>query len=197
MELYRQVLAFLTVVGFVGAYPGGPPVGACQHMFPVEHNRTAQNTTAPFEVAISGTKYAGGTEITVTVRNTSDTYFEGLFVQARRVSDNVNETIGSFEVPTGQNLKTMDCLSKEKSAVSQSKKAHYTEKQFTWIAPADFNDDVRFRATIVHETHDFWVDVFSNTMRYDASLEVKNTNGAATLATSVLTIVASALFILH
>ncbi|CAH1796572.1 unnamed protein product [Owenia fusiformis] len=105
MHIYG-VLVLLAVVGLgvVLGYSSGIPLPACQKMFPKGHHHASQNTTAPFEVHISRDKFAAGSVITVTVRNTSDKYFQGLFVQARQASGDMNELLGSFTVPKGQNL---------------------------------------------------------------------------------------------
>ncbi|CAH1796573.1 unnamed protein product [Owenia fusiformis] len=78
----------------------------------------------------------------------------------------------------------MDCLSKPKSAVSHSAKAHYVEKQFNWTAPAGLKDNVRFRATIVHKKEVFWENVFSIMMTYDVSEEITSNTSSTTANTT-------------
>lgn len=96
------------------------------------------------------------------------TYFEGLFVQARTVQSNSFDT-GSFDVLGDSELQVLTCGNiTTNNAVGQSEARHYLEKKFNWTANAD-HGDIRFVATVVQETEEYWLGVTSSPLEYDVN----------------------------
>ncbi|XP_041351739.1 putative defense protein Hdd11 [Gigantopelta aegis] len=184
MEFLSAIFAITVVVGLasVSAYPEGPPLSCCSHMFPVGHEVNAQTSTPTVTIKMKNsggsdtTSYTAGEQITVTVEtaNPSDTtiYYEGLFVQARRancMSHQKMQPVGTFSFEANNTyLKTLDCGSVSKSAVSQKVSVHQTSQTFTWTAPATTVGHVYFQATVVKNVSRFWTGVQSGFL-YDAA----------------------------
>ncbi|CAH1772419.1 unnamed protein product [Owenia fusiformis] len=182
MTLASFSVMLMVALPIVMSYPGGPPEGSCVDMFPSGHAAIAQKGAAPFLLEINeGGYYTPGKPVKVTMRNTSEIWFEGVFLQARRASPslNQNQALGNFTV-TDNELKTMRCIKRE-SAVTQSNKVHKFQKQVQWNPPEGLKDHIFFRATFVQETKIFWVDVRSIDLEYRSpQVQNKNNNNKST-----------------
>lgn len=175
----------------VEAYSFGAPVAQyqeiCDSMSPIKgHNATAQSSPPPFEIRSLTTSncYKVDEPITVQVDSKHQSmYFEGLFVQARTVLSNRYDT-GSFDVLGDSELEILTCgNTMTNNALGQREAHHYSQKKFSWTPSAD-HGDIRFVATIVHGTAEYWMDVTSSPIRYDVNC-VYNAAAAVTTPTVV------------
>lgn len=163
----------------VPGYPQGPPVddehpNMCKDMIPTGHGVDAMTTGQPFQVVVAGSCYKSGVPLPVFVRvnksNNTEPYHEGIFVMARNYASqtiNREDNVGTFDVMSDPELKTLPCFGKQDSAVGQAKEGHYDCKRFNWIPPESMTDDIIFHATIVRNKERFWKDVLSTTISYD------------------------------
>ncbi|ESO86675.1 hypothetical protein LOTGIDRAFT_235283 [Lottia gigantea] len=149
------------MISFIWAYPEGPPLKACTHMFPTDHGASAQTADPYFKITTSTETYSEGGTIEVTLEATSN-YYEGVFIQARRTNCDNTEPVGTFTLSQGETfLKTMNCNNKDNSAVAHQTKRHETSKTITWKAPAETVGQIYFQGTFVRNEKTFWVGVFS------------------------------------
>uniref|UniRef100_A0A1I8FCT7 PHD-type domain-containing protein n=1 Tax=Macrostomum lignano TaxID=282301 RepID=A0A1I8FCT7_9PLAT len=82
------------------------------------HGFQPQTSAPPYELTFSPDRYSPGQTVQVTLRGTSGQSFLGFALAARRVSDDTEELVGGFEVPTGavggfwysQNASLPNCL---------------------------------------------------------------------------------------
>ncbi|KAH9499845.1 hypothetical protein Btru_076758 [Bulinus truncatus] len=95
-------------------------------------------------------------------------YFEGFILQARNASDNTtNKRFGTFK-PHNEDSKLI-C---NNAGITHSKHFKWNNITFSWIAPQETTDKIRFIATVVRGYSTFFMNVQSEVvMISSASLE--------------------------
>lgn len=168
------VLTLLVIVLFPegrDAYSSGAPntESACQSMFPAGHGVPAQVSPSPVTFNMTeGKTFKAGDYIPVTLRTTDAKGFDGFFIQARLV--NSNSTIAGMIFSDGlpSTMKTLNCLGMTQSAVTHSSKDEKSSVTVYWHA-ANVTGNVFFRATVVREKVEFWVNVDSSPFTYSTT----------------------------
>ncbi|KAI0211135.1 hypothetical protein LSAT2_004032 [Lamellibrachia satsuma] len=172
----------LMFVSTIHCFPNGAPVEKhpeiCSGSMTPFHNFTAKTSRAPYELVVSGC-YKAGRAAKVTVKATSG-YYEGMFMLARLPGNNVT-AYGTFKPGNSDQFKLVACYKQAGSAVTQSLKKKYTSEEFWWTAPIDFKKTIQFQATLVKETDEFWVNVFSSDVQFSETCPEEKTSGAARL----------------
>ncbi|CAH2104874.1 unnamed protein product [Euphydryas editha] len=154
------IATILAVVACAQGYSAGAPESACKHMTP-GHPASPQESIAPYVVTTSTKELKAGSSMTVTIsgKSANDT-IRGLMVQAR-VGDKI---VGTFKVdPKDRLVKTMKCTVDGDTVTHKSHDNSDDRRTVTlkWNAPADLNDVVVFKATIVLNGIVYWVGVES------------------------------------
>ncbi|XP_033097921.1 putative defense protein [Anneissia japonica] len=201
MQLATCVLVML--MGLVCGFPSGPPVGdfpsLCASMTPQHGSSSPTTGSPPFEISVSSTNFTKDNAITVTIQSPGSTTFEGLFVQAR-VSDAdfaTNSAIGTFS-SFSSNTGGLTCSSNANSAWGHTSKDNRASASAQWTYSAGCDDigPVAFRATVVVELTEYYVDIRSENLLFDRSNCQDNDdddpdNGAGTITSSMIMIAAS------
>ncbi|ELT88237.1 hypothetical protein CAPTEDRAFT_195732 [Capitella teleta] len=114
----KSIVAVLLMATACAAYKAGPPMSTCGTMMP-DHNAMSQgldSLDANFRVTTDTSCFKEGTEVTVTITNVaSGVFFEGFFVQARKVGKSDN-AYGTFDKALNyprefeDNVQTIDCF---------------------------------------------------------------------------------------
>ncbi|KAL8590227.1 hypothetical protein ACOMHN_010422 [Nucella lapillus] len=166
-------LGILAGLDLVRAYPNGPPMGACGHMFPTGHGNDAMTSDPPYSLVVTGGPLTmTGQTFNLTLRvkgGTEYKYFKGWFVQARMASCYMPEKpLGSFILPPGDTYSQLMNCHKERpnSALAHNKSMHVNDKlTFQWQAPNSLPGHFYFRATVVKNKSTFWTNVFSEIIK--------------------------------
>ncbi|XP_047544731.1 putative defense protein Hdd11 [Vanessa atalanta] len=146
----------LVVVAYAEGYSVGAPESACKDMIP-RHPVPPQKKASPYIITTSTKEVKAGTPMQVTISGkTANDTIRGIMLQAR-AGDKI---VGTFKVDPNHPLaQTMNC-GVDGDTVTHKKHEHKDDQQtvtFTWTPPADFNDIIKFRATIALNGAVFWV----------------------------------------
>ncbi|CAK1549725.1 unnamed protein product [Leptosia nina] len=166
--LFAKVCLALALLMGAEGYSAGAPESACKDMIP-RHPVEAQKRPAPYTITTSTKVVKAGTPMQVTIsgKTASDT-IRGIMLQARSGED---KPVGVFTVsPSDPLARLMKCDNKG-DTITHKKHDAKDDKQtvtFTWTPPADFNDVVKFRATIALNGAVFWVGVESAPVKVTA-----------------------------
>uniref|UniRef100_A0A1I8IDJ7 Reelin domain-containing protein n=1 Tax=Macrostomum lignano TaxID=282301 RepID=A0A1I8IDJ7_9PLAT len=155
LQMLLSAVVLLSGVHLSAAFPDGAPNHRCSNLVPM-HGFQPQTSAPPYELTFSPDRYSPGQTVQVTLRGTSGQSFLGFALAARRVSDDTEELVGGFEVPTGavggfwysQNASLPNCLTH--SGLPQS------EITARWTAPPRSVGDVVFTT--------FWSNVTSSVL---------------------------------
>ncbi|VVC99469.1 unnamed protein product [Leptidea sinapis] len=147
--MFKYICIALALALGSEAYPWGAPTSACKDMIP-RHNAEPQEMPAPYVVTTSSKVVKAGEQIQVTVSgmSPSDTV-KGLMMQARAGE----KPVGTFNIEDSN----LDTVTHKRHDAKEDKQSI----TLTWTAPEDFDDVVKFRATIVLTVSKFWVGVES------------------------------------
>ncbi|KAK6989713.1 ferric-chelate reductase 1 [Biomphalaria glabrata] len=163
----------LSLFGIVKSYPNGKNVDdSCGSMIP-SHGASAQSVTAPFQITFCPAWYQAGSTVTVTISNTSMTYFKGFMVQARQ-NPGTSTRYGTFMTTAHSNNA---CSS---SAVVHNGDGNKARLSFQWTAPAAASGNLKFLATFVKSERVFWVQVASSQLTDMTGQNVTATNCTTT-----------------
>ncbi|KAK7508161.1 hypothetical protein BaRGS_00000400 [Batillaria attramentaria] len=169
----RSLLLIAAHVALVAAYGTGPPKGdqegaakVCMDMFPVGHGEDARTEAPPYEIRLDATQLSLGSPISVKSDQTTYTYFEGVFVQARMASCGSSEgmeALGSFSIAENDTFLQLYSCGKGQmdNAVGHKEASHQSNITFLWHPPASEPGHVYFRATVAKNRTHFWTNVFS------------------------------------
>jgi len=191
----------LSVVA-VSAYKRGPPVvehpDICFSMSPKDGHHVDplnRNKSAPFDLSLDSACYMNETAVTVTLRTTNnETWFEGFLVQARLASAVKKNDVefdesslvleGTFDSKGDTQLSELKCGNTHSfNSLAQNEAHHYRTKSFSWTPPDNFEKEIVFVATVIHERDEYWMGVTSDPLAFCRS---------STVATSLITVVAIA-----
>ncbi|XP_049869367.1 putative defense protein Hdd11 [Pectinophora gossypiella] len=156
----KYVVVALAMAVCAEAYSSGAPESACVDMIP-RHPVSPQQTPAPYIITTSAKTVKSGNPIEVVISGKEESNtIGGLLLQARQG----NKPVGTFTVlPNDPFAKPLNCGSPG-NAVTHKKHELSAEKQtlkFLWTAPKDFDDEIKFRATVAHNGAVFWVGLES------------------------------------
>ncbi|PAA48640.1 hypothetical protein BOX15_Mlig025356g2 [Macrostomum lignano] len=163
LQMLLSAVVLLSGVHLSAAFPDGAPNHRCSNLVPM-HGFQPQTSAPPYELTFSPDRYSPGQTVQVTLRGTSGQSFLGFALAARRVSDDTEELVGGFEVPTGavggfwysQNASLPNCLTH--SGLPQS------EITARWTAPPRSVGDVVFTTPVVQSFSTFWSNVTSSVL---------------------------------
>ncbi|XP_050675502.1 putative defense protein Hdd11-like [Leptidea sinapis] len=158
--MFKYICIALALALGSEAYPWGAPTSACKDMIP-RHNTEPQEMPAPYVVTTSSKVVKAGEQIQVTVSgmSPSDTV-KGLMMQARAGE----KPVGTFNIEDSNPVVQLMKCENDGDTVTHKRHDAEEDKQsitLTWTAPEDFDDVVKFRATIVLTVSKFWVGVES------------------------------------
>ncbi|XP_045458717.1 putative defense protein Hdd11-like [Melitaea cinxia] len=157
---FPYIATILAVVAYAHGYSSGAPPSTCQNMTP-GHPASPQKSQSPYVITTSTKEVKAGHSMTVTISGkTANDTIRGLMVQARVG----NKIVGTFDVdPKDPLITTMKCTADGDTVTHKSHDYSYDRQTVTlkWNAPADLNDVIVFRATIVLNGAVFWVGIES------------------------------------
>ncbi|XP_050675501.1 putative defense protein Hdd11 [Leptidea sinapis] len=158
--MFKYLCVALALALGAEAYSSGAPESACKDMIP-RHPVDAQKSPAPYVVTTSSKVVKAGEQIQVTVtgKSPSDTV-RGLMMQARAG----DKPVGTFTIDSTNKLVRLMKCDNNGDTVTHKKHDATDDKQsvtLTWTAPKNFNEIVKFRATIALNGAVFWVGVES------------------------------------
>ncbi|KAK7502250.1 hypothetical protein BaRGS_00006614 [Batillaria attramentaria] len=134
-QLLAVLLWLLLSTGGRG-YPGGAPDMACESMLPTGHGVGPQASDPPYSIMVSKKSYKPGETLQIIVSSEGEDYFKGMFVQARVIGCQLNETktVGVFTAPDNE-IETKHCFGEVHSAVTHNSARAKRVKTFYWTAP--------------------------------------------------------------
>ncbi|CAH1789511.1 unnamed protein product [Owenia fusiformis] len=158
MMIVLYLLGCVTLTG-VYASPNGAPITACVNMHP-NHGIGPQNSTSPFQVHSTLTKYKPNQRITVQLRGPRQ--FRGVLLQARVQSGNPTTPVGTFHMDgqPARDLKTLTCTARD-DAVTHSNRNLKGNIEVVWTAPNRNFGNIQFVATFVESKTRYWMNVKS------------------------------------
>nr|QTY40882.1 venom polypeptide precursor [Doratifera vulnerans] len=158
--MFKYLVLALSVAVYVECYSIGAPESACVDMVP-GHGIPPQKEAPPYTITTSTKIVKAGSpmEVVITAKDPKKA-IKGLLLQARQG----DEPIGTFTVAPNDNFAQLLNCGTPGNAVTHKKHEDKDDKltvSFVWTPPADFNGDIKFRATIAHSFDVFWVGVES------------------------------------
>ena len=149
-------------------YSSGSPRSQCGSMTPGHERVPQDNSNAPYQVSLSASKIAKGSEVIVELKSNSGETFKGFIIQARSVGGG-DSTIGTFE--TINDARYLSCDSTPQSGVTHSSSSRKKSVKVRWSPPSGFTGKVKVLGTFVKDYSTYWVKLESET------LEVTNSDG--------------------
>ncbi|XP_045458716.1 putative defense protein Hdd11 [Melitaea cinxia] len=157
---FPYIATILAVVTCAHGFSSGAPQSVCQHMTP-GHPVSPQESQSPYVITTSTKEVKAGHSMTVTISGkTANDTIRGLMVQAR-VGNNI---VGTFDVdPNDPLITSLKCTADGDTVTHKSHDYSYDRQTviLKWNAPADLNDVIVFRVTIVFNISVFWVGIES------------------------------------
>ncbi|XP_054279295.1 putative ferric-chelate reductase 1 homolog [Macrosteles quadrilineatus] len=145
----------------VQGFSGGAPPTTCNDMVPKHRDTAAQNGVAPYTVAPSHPHTQEG-KVRVMISSQGAPGFTGFLLQAREPGSPA--ALGSFtEVP--EEAKVLNCGDGENNAVTHSSGLLKQAVELEWEAPAEWEGDVNFVATVVSNYTTYWVGLPSDVIK--------------------------------
>ncbi|XP_037572614.1 putative defense protein 3 [Dermacentor silvarum] len=146
------LLLLTSVLDATRAYPDGAPEVACDDMMPFHNGaRQLNGSDSPYRLVQEKETFNANESLVVNLF-TESSHFKGFLVKAL---DEQGNDVGHF--PPGANYKPMtDC-----SGATHKSKKKKSAVNFLWQAPVDKAGSVRFKATVVHDYHLFYTDLWS------------------------------------
>ncbi|KAG1668403.1 putative ferric-chelate reductase 1 [Nymphon striatum] len=144
-------------------YPNGAPTSVCDSMLP-DHNNEPQSVQSPFLV---NAIYENG-QVKVNVGDGA-TNFKGILIEARDATDKTKIIDGTFSFDSSQQVKTLNCKSGTKNAVTHASRDLKSKVDVIWTPPNGFSGNTIFKATVVKDYSDFWMNLDSESVEITAS----------------------------
>uniref|UniRef100_A0A2P2I8J2 Ferric-chelate reductase 1 homolog n=3 Tax=Hirondellea gigas TaxID=1518452 RepID=A0A2P2I8J2_9CRUS len=155
------------------SFSTGAPDSACTSMKPSHGSNAPQSSNPPFQITPGDVSVDGGKKVTVTLATATPTgSFKGFFLQAR--DSNTSQPIGTFVT---DQYKYLTCLPGFNNVVTHPNPVLKVSVVLEWAAPANYDGEVAFRATVVQDYDNFWIGITSEkvTVKRAAPAEVPTT----------------------
>ena len=164
MKLIGKSIAIIVILATLRSTEGhgdGAPVTSCANLAPAHIKDNAPisaqpESTFPYTLSFAAVEEEGkiGSGDPMTLKLSSN--FQGFLIEARQGES----PIGTFDVMGDANIKTIDCGSGQKNAITHTNPTVKESISATWTPPADFDDliPVEFHVTVAQDHDIFWVD---------------------------------------
>ncbi|KAF2352786.1 Reeler domain [Trinorchestia longiramus] len=168
------LLVTLTLIEVVRSTPLEAQLAVCEDTTFQHDGIEPQISVAPYQLEVSADAVVGGQALSIFLSSPSGELFEGFFIQARDVV--TDEIIGTFHTEEWKNI---DCKPGVKNTVTHSGDSTKTSITVDWIAPEDYDGVVVLRATVVQQSHTFWVGIESTEVIVTPAHSLVNTRTPA------------------
>uniref|UniRef100_A0AAU6PAZ2 Venom peptide n=1 Tax=Comana monomorpha TaxID=1555636 RepID=A0AAU6PAZ2_9NEOP len=158
--MFKYIVLALSVAVYVEGYSVGAPESACVDMVP-GHGVPPRKEKSPYTITTSTKIVKAGSPMEVVISTSDPTkLMKGILLQAR----DGDKPIGTFTLAPNDNFAQLLNCGTPGNAVTHKHHEAKDDKQtesVVWTPPADFNGEIKFRATIVQNFENFWVGVES------------------------------------
>ena len=164
MKLIGKSIAIIVILATLRSTEGhgdGAPVTSCANLAPAHIKDNAPisaqpESTFPYTLSFVAVNEEGqiGSGDSMTIKLSSN--FQGFLIEARQGES----PIGTFDVMGDANIKTIDCGSGQKNAITHTNPTVKESISATWTPPAGFDDTIplEFHVTVAQDHDVFWVN---------------------------------------
>ena len=133
-------------------------------MTPGHERQPQDNSNAPYQVNLSASKIAKGSEVIVELKSDSGETFKGFMIQARSVEGAGNSIIGTFETISSDDARYLSCDKIPQTGVTHTRSNLKKSVKVRWKPPSDFTGKVKVLGSFVKEYNTYWVKLESETL---------------------------------